>query len=338
MTIQQKVSLKPYNTFGIDVNADFMTCFTNGGELAVILSDPNFKALPKLVLGGGSNILFTKDFNGLVLKNEVPGIEIIEDRDKEVLVKAGGGVVWHSLVTWCIEKGFGGIENLSLIPGNTGAAPIQNIGAYGVELKDTFYALEAVEIETGKILHIKHDECEFGYRDSIFKRHLKGKIIITSVTLALSKEPVLQLTYGAIEQELKSMGVEKPDVKTVSAAVCAIRRSKLPDPKVIGNAGSFFKNPEIPGDKMELLKKDFPGIVSFPLPGGNVKVAAGWLIEQCGWKGKVVGNTGSHKNQALVLVNYGNANGREIWDLAMKIQESVKEKFGVLIEPEVNVM
>jgi len=338
MDVKQNVSLKTYNTFGIDVQAAFMTCFSSVEEISEILNNPSFNKMPKLVLGGGSNILFTKDFEGLVLKNDIPGIVVTEERDDNVLVTAGAGVKWHSLVTWCIEKGLGGIENLSLIPGNTGAAPIQNIGAYGVELKDSFFSLDAIELETGKTIRYTHDQCEFGYRDSIFKRHLKGKLIITSVTLALSKHPVLQLSYGAIEQELKVMGVEKPDVKAVSDAVCAIRRSKLPDPLVIGNAGSFFKNPEISNAAMELLKKQFPGIVSYPLPGGNVKLAAGWLIEQCGWKGKVFGNTGSHKNQALVLVNYGNANGNEIWELALKIQASVHDKFGVLIEPEVNIM
>jgi UDP-N-acetylmuramate dehydrogenase len=338
MNIEHEVSLKDYNTFGIDVKASFMAGFTTIDELSGILSESTFNNIPKLVLGGGSNILFTKDFKGLVLKNNIPGIRIAEDRDHEVLVTAGAGVKWHSLVTWCIDKGFGGIENLSLIPGNTGAAPIQNIGAYGVELKDSFYSLEAYEYETGKIVSFSSDQCEFGYRDSIFKKAMKGKVIITSVTLSLSKTPVLHLTYGAIEQELKNMGVTSPDVKSVSDAVCAIRRSKLPDPVVTGNAGSFFKNPEITAAEFELLKKQFSGIVAYPLPGGNVKLAAGWLIEQCGWKGKVVGNTGSHKNQALVLVNYGHATGNEIWDLALKIQQSVSDKFGVLIEPEVNVM
>jgi UDP-N-acetylmuramate dehydrogenase len=289
-------------------------------------------------LGGGSNILFTKDFDGLVLRNNIPGIEISEERDKLTLVRAGAGVNWHELVTWCVDKGLGGIENLSLIPGKAGAAPIQNIGAYGVEFKDSFDSLSAVEIDSGEVRSYNRTDCEFGYRDSIFKRALKGKSVIISVTLALHKFPELQLSYGAIEQELKNMNVDKPDVRMVSTAVCNIRKSKLPDPAQTGNAGSFFKNPEINAASFEVLRNSFPGIVSFPLPGGNVKLAAGWLIEQCGWKGKIVGNTGAHKNQALVLVNYGNATGMEIWNLAMKIRESVKDKFGVLIEPEVNIM
>ncbi len=338
MNIQQDVSLKSYNTFGIDVKAAFMAEFINPQELISLINNSTYSNLSKLVLGGGSNILFTKNFEGLVLKNNIPGIEIIEDRGEDVLVKAGAGVKWHSLVTWCIDKGLGGIENLSLIPGNTGAAPIQNIGAYGVEIKDTFHQLEAVDITTGTASSYNRRQCEFGYRDSIFKKALKGKVVITSVTFALTRNPVLKLSYGAIEQQLKSMGIAIPDVKAVSDAVCAIRRSKLPDPVQIGNAGSFFKNPEISEIEIEALRKLYPGIVSFPLPGGNVKVAAGWLIEQCGWKGKVIGNTGSHKDQALVLVNYGNASGNEIWDLALTIQKSVREKFGVLIEPEVNVM
>ncbi len=338
MNLQQDVSLKSYNTFGIDVNAAFMAEFNTRQELISLIKDGSCKDLPKLILGGGSNILFTKNFNGLVLKNNIPGIEIYDDRGEVVLVKVGAGVKWHSLVTWCIGKGLGGIENLSLIPGNTGAAPIQNIGAYGVEIKDTFHELEAIDIISGNATTYNRQQCEFGYRDSIFKKTLKGKVVITSVTFALSRNPVLHLSYGAIDQQLKTMGITQPDVKAVSDAVCAIRCSKLPDPLIIGNAGSFFKNPEISESDIETLRRQFPGIISYPLTGGNVKVAAGWLIEQCGWKGKVIGNTGSHKDQALVLVNYGNASGNEIWDLALTIQKSVSEKFGVNIEPEVNVM
>lgn len=338
MVIQKEISLKNYNTFGIDVRAAAMASFSSTEELIKILKDDFVRESPKLILGGGSNILFTGDFDGIVLKNNIPGIVITEDLQHEVLVTAGAGVKWHALVCFCIEKGFGGIENLSLIPGNTGAAPIQNIGAYGVELKDTFHSLNAVDIETAEVISFTNEQCKFGYRDSIFKKELKGKVAITEVTLKLSKNPVLKLSYGAIEQELKNMGITSPDVKAVSDAVCAIRQSKLPDPEEIGNAGSFFKNPEISAEVLMQLQKDFPGVVSYPLANGNVKLAAGWLIEQCGWKGKVVGNTGSHKNQALVLVNYGNASGNEIWELAIKIKESVQQQFHVDIEPEVNVM
>jgi len=336
--IRENVSLQKYNTFGIDVTASFFCEFTSTDELSSILSDPDFRNVPVLILGGGSNILFTKNFEGLVLKNSIPGIQLLEQRDHSFLVKAGAGVVWHQLVDWCIGKNYRGIENLSLIPGCAGAAPIQNIGAYGVELKDVFYSLEAFEINTGNLLEYNKRDCEFGYRDSIFKRHMKGKVVITGVTLELSDNADLNLSYGAIEQELKKMGVDHPGVKAVSDAVCNIRRSKLPDPVLIGNAGSFFKNPEVDASVFDSLKSDFPSMVGYPSLHGKIKIAAGWLIEQCGWKGKVEGNTGSHKDQALVLVNYGGATGNEILSLAMSIKESVKNKFGVDIEPEVNVI
>ncbi len=338
MNILRQVSLKKYNTFGIDVNAAAFAEFENAETLQQLISDPEFRQAPKLVLGGGSNILFTRDYEGLVLKNNIPGIEIISEDDDEVRIRAGAGENWHRLVAWSVEQGLGGIENLSLIPGNAGAAPIQNIGAYGVELKDNFHSLTAVDINTGEISVYDHQSCAFGYRDSIFKRSLKNKMIITGVELKLKKKPELKLSYGAIGQELKNMGVVNPDVKAVSIAVCNIRRSKLPDPQMIGNAGSFFKNPEISALAFEAIRKSFPDIVSYPAPAGNIKVAAGWLIEQCGWKGKIVGNTGAHKNQALVLVNYGKATGNEIWDLAMQIRQSVSQKFGIQIEPEVNII
>lgn len=338
MNILRQVSLKQYNTFGIDVTGEAFAPFSSKEELQELINHSEFRQKPKLVLGGGSNILFTRSFEGLVLKNNIPGINVVSENDETVHVRAGAGVNWHQLVLWSVDRGLGGIENLSLIPGNSGAAPIQNIGAYGAELKDTFYALTAVDIQTGVISHFDHKTCSFGYRDSIFKRSLKNKMVITEVELVLQKKPELRLSYGAISQELKNMGVDKPDVKAVSMAVCNIRRSKLPDPQQIGNAGSFFKNPEIPSDQFELLKKEFTDVVSYPGRDGNIKLAAGWLIEQCGWKGKVVGNTGAHKHQALVLVNYGNATGNEIRDLAFQIQNSVIEKFGVTIEPEVNIL
>lgn len=338
MSVLKNVSLKPFNTFGIDVQAKFFSQFTSQEELSQLLSLSEFKSVPKLILGGGSNILFTKNFEGVVLKNNIPGITVVEEDEKGWKVRAGAGINWHSLVLWCIEHDFAGIENLSLIPGNAGAAPIQNIGAYGVEVKDSFYELEAVHIETGELLKFNKDQCRFGYRDSVFKQEYKGKVVITSITLSLNRIPDFRISYGAIDQELKKMSVDELSIRAISDAVCNIRRSKLPDPVKIGNAGSFFKNPEITASVYHSLKSSFNGIVAFSLPGGNYKVAAGWLIEQCGWKGKIVGNTGSHKDQALVLVNYGKATGNEIWNLAMEIQESVKNKFGVVIEPEVNVI
>lgn len=340
MTIapEKNVSLKAFNTFGIDVKADFFASFNHIDAVADLLSQSEFKEMPRLVLGGGSNMLFTQDYKGIVLRNQIPGVELIDEDADFWYVKAGAGVVWHQLVLWCIEKGYQGIENLSLIPGSAGAAPIQNIGAYGVELKDSFHSLEAFHVSEGNILTFTNDQCQFGYRDSIFKRELKGKVIILSVVLRLRKHPQLNISYGAITQELKRLGVDQPNLKSISDAVCNIRRSKLPDPSKIGNAGSFFKNPEISANEYAPLKREFPEMVAYELPDGNVKLAAGWLIEQCGWKGKVVGQTGSHKDQALVLVNYGGATGSEIKDLAYAIQASVQKKFHVTIEPEVNIL
>ncbi len=338
MSLVQNVSLKQFNTFGIEVNAAFFAKFTNSDELVALLSDKEFAKLPRLVLGGGSNMLFTKNYEGIVLKNEIPGIDVIGEDAYGWLVKVGAGIRWHDFVLYCIERGYAGVENLSLIPGSVGAAPIQNIGAYGVEQKDTFYSLDAIEIATGKKLTFMNSDCHFGYRDSIFKQNYKNKIVITSVTYKLKRTPDLNTTYGAIDSELKKIGVNKITIKNISDAVCNIRRSKLPDPAVIGNAGSFFKNPEVDSSVFAHLKNSFPGIVGYELQNGNFKLAAGYLIEQCGWKGKRVGNTGSHKDQALVLVNYGNATGNEIWELAMNIQKSVNDKFGVLVEPEVNII
>lgn len=338
MNLLENVSLKPYNTFGIDVSAKYFSTFNNIEQLQAILENNDLNSLPRLILGGGSNMLFTKNFEGIVLRNRIPGIEVVNEDSAYWFVKSGAGVLWHDLVLWCIDRGYQGIENLSLIPGTAGAAPIQNIGAYGVELKDTFYQLEAIDLTTGKLIVYDKEACDFGYRQSVFKSELKGRFIITSIILALRKQPQYNVSYGAITQELSKMGVESPDAKSISQAVVKIRQSKLPDPAKIGNAGSFFKNPEVSASQYELLHKSFPDMVSYPLPDGNYKLAAGWLIEQCGWKGKVVGNTGSHKDQALVLVNYGNATGNEIRDLAYQILDSVKQRFGVAIEPEVNII
>lgn len=338
MNIQQNISLKEFNTFGIEVYAKEFVVIHSVEELQVLCSNFNLSERNVLVLGGGSNMLLTRDVDGMVIKIDIKGIEVVEENKDSVWVKAGAGEVWHHLVMWSIDKGFGGLENLSLIPGCVGASPMQNIGAYGVEIKNTFVSLEAMEIATGDIKIFTHEECKFGYRESIFKQEAKGKYIIVSVTYKLNKHPELNTTYGAIQQVLQQQNITQPTIKEVSDAVIQIRSSKLPDPKVIGNAGSFFKNPEIADEQFAALKQTFPDIVGYPASSGHTKVAAGWLIEQCGWKGKRVGHTGSHKDQALVLVNYGEAKGSEIWNLAMDIQRSVQEKFGITITPEVNVI
>jgi UDP-N-acetylmuramate dehydrogenase len=338
MNIQSNISLKSLNTFGIDVKAKEFVDVQSREELEVLCSNFNLINRNILVLGGGSNMLLTKDVDGMVIKISMKGIEITKEDDNHVWVKAMAGEVWHDLVLWTIEKGYGGLENLSLIPGCVGASPMQNIGAYGVEIKNTFTSLEAIAIEDAEFTTFNHAQCKFGYRESIFKQEAKGKYIIVSVEFKLSKHPTFNTTYGAIQQTLQKHGIERPTVKTISDAVIEIRSSKLPNPKVLGNAGSFFKNPEIPNPQFNELKLKYPEIVGYPATEGFTKVAAGWMIEQCGWKGKVVGHTGSHKDQALVLVNYGGATGQEIWQLAMDIQTSVKEKFGVTITPEVNVI
>lgn len=334
--IEQNVSLKPYNTFGLEAQAKLMARVNSIASLQEVLADSNLNSEERFILGGGSNILLTKDVDGLVIKNEIAGIEVVAETAGHYLVKSGAGVVWHELVMHCIENNYPGIENLSLIPGNVGAAPMQNIGAYGVELKNVFDSLEAVEIATGNVEMFSAADCQFGYRESVFKRKLKGQFIISSVTLKLNKQPNLNTSYGAIEQELERLSVASPTIQDVSRAVINIRQSKLPDPKELGNSGSFFKNPVVPTSKYEELKSKHSNIPGYPA-GENTKLAAGWLIEQCGWKGKVVGNTGSHTKQALVLVNYGNATGVEIFELSEQIMQSVYDTFGVQLEREVNV-
>jgi UDP-N-acetylmuramate dehydrogenase len=338
MNIEQQVSLKQYNTFGIDVKARFMASVSGADDIRMLLSNESLRHMDRLILGGGSNVLFTRNWDGLVLLNRIPGIRIKKDDGDRVWVEAGSGVVWHELVMWCINEGLGGIENLSLIPGSVGAGPMQNIGAYGVELKDTFDSLEAIDLETLEFRIFTATECRFGYRESVFKHELRNRYFITSVTLCLNRRPILNTSYGAIRQELERMGVVKPGLREVSDAVIRIRKSKLPDPAQLGNAGSFFKNPEITADEFERIKNEWPNVVAYPTTAGKVKLAAGWLIEQCGWKGRVVGHTGSHKDQALVLVNYGGASGSEIYELALQIRDSVLKQFGVRIDPEVNVI
>ncbi|MES2431623.1 MAG: UDP-N-acetylmuramate dehydrogenase [Bacteroidota bacterium] len=334
--IEQNISLKKYNTFGIDAKAKYFSTFNTVDELTELLEfDQNSK---RLILGGGSNILLTQNFDGLVLKNDLIGIEKINKDDQYVYVKAGAGVNWHQFVLHCIDNDFCGVENLSLIPGNVGASPMQNIGAYGVEIKDVFYELEAFDLTAKKNVKFNLTDCEFGYRESVFKRKYKDQFVITAVTYRLNKKPVFNTSYGAIEQELEKMGVKELSIKAISDAVINIRSSKLPNPAEIGNAGSFFKNPEINNEQFATLKEQYPNMVGYDLENGNVKLAAGWLIEQCGWKGFREGDAGCHAKQALVLVNYGNANGNEIYSLSEKILTSVNEKFNVILEREVNII
>jgi len=338
MNFQQNVSLKPHNTFGISSMAEWFGTCASPEEWAESLHVAADKKMPVFILGGGSNILFTRNVEGLVLQNTLPGISVVKEEEELYHVKAGGGVNWHSFVMHCVQNGYAGVENLSLIPGSVGAGPMQNIGAYGVELKDVFHSLTALHRKTGEIKTFTLSDCEFDYRSSIFKTHARDEFVILEVTFLLRKTPVFNTSYGAIEQELEKMGVKDLSLRAVSDAVIQIRRSKLPDPAQIGNAGSFFKNPSIPSALFSRLKAEYPEIPGYPsTQEGFVKTAAGWLIEQCGWKGYRKNDFGVHKNQALVLVNYGHATGEEIYSLSGEIIESVKEKFGIELEREVNV-
>lgn len=342
MIIEKNISLKKYNTFKINAYAASLAVFNSVPELEELLENheqikDNYKN-SILILGGGSNLLFTSNFDGLILKNAIKGIRVVKEDKHHIYVQAGAGENWHRFVLFCIDHNFAGVENLSLIPGNVGASPMQNIGAYGVEIKDVFYSLEAYHIKDKKMISFSLNDCAFGYRESVFKRKLKDQFVITSVTYRLSKIPRFNISYGAIARELEKMGVEELGIKAISQAVINIRSSKLPDPAVIGNAGSFFKNPEIAHAAFESLKEKFPAIVGYDLPNGNVKLAAGWLIEECGWKGYRKADAGCYEKQALVLVNYGNAAGNEIFQLSEEILQSVKAKFGVGLEREVNII
>lgn len=329
--------LSQLNTFGLPVTAAKFKEVHSATDIIDCIQEGVFES-KFLLLGGGSNVLFTNDYSGFVLLNKLEGRELIEENEDFVLLKIGSGENWHQTVLYCIEHNYCGIENLSLIPGSVGAAPIQNIGAYGVELKDVLHEVHYVDLTTGKELVVGNEDCQFGYRTSIFKTSLKGKVFITSVVLKLSKTPNLKLSYGAIESELAARNHTKIGIREVSDAVIAIRQSKLPDPKELGNSGSFFKNPVIPASTFAEIQKQHPEIPNYPAGENHIKLAAGWLIEQCGWKGKRVGETGSHAKQALVLVNYGNAKGNEIYHLAQDIIASVKKQFGVELEPEVNII
>lgn len=342
MNINRHFSLRPYNTFGIDARADFFASFHTMEELEEAISEYGRLSAAGhqndiLILGGGSNILFTRDYPGIVLKNDISGITVVREDDQHIYLKVGAGENWHGFVRYCIDRGFAGVENLSLIPGKAGASPMQNIGAYGVEIKDVFHELEAFHIKEKTLVRFSAEDCQFGYRESVFKHTYKGVFVILQVIYRLHKMPVFNTSYGAIEEELERMKVTELSLATVSQAVINIRRSKLPDPEQIGNAGSFFKNPTVSAEKYAVLSTLFPGIPGYP-SGEGVKLAAGWMIEQCGWKGYRSGDAGCHGRQALVLVNYGNASGKEINQLSEQIVESVQEKFEVMLEKEVNII
>ena len=349
--LQTNFDLQPYNTFGISVKCDYFGRFSSVDELKSQLAEVKKLNLPLLVLGGGSNLLLTKDFKGVVLRNKIMGFEIVgdvsdfdsakpSDGKKGIIVRSGAGEVWHEFVLKCLDKNLAGIENLSLIPGSVGASPMQNIGAYGVEIKDTFHQLEALHITSGEVHSFNAEQCAFGYRESVFKRELKDQYIITSVEFCLQKEAMVNTSYGAINDELAERGITEPTIRDVSNAVTAIRESKLPNPKEIGNAGSFFKNPVIEKAQAEKLLAAHPDMPQYPDRKNPTltKLAAGWLIEKAGFKGMRIENYGVHAKQALVLVNYGGSKGQDIYDLSTKILETVKEKFGVKLEREVNIL
>ena len=337
MHIQENYSLKSHNTFGVAAQARWFVAIEQESDLVDLFAQDWVKPLPKLVLGGGSNMLFTQNFDGVVIWIANKGIsERIEGNS--VVLKAAAGEVWNDLVQYAVNKGFAGMENLSLIPGTVGASPVQNIGAYGVELDTIFESCRVFELATGSFKTFTTSDCGFSYRESIFKQARKDQYIVTEVSFRLSLVPTIRTSYGAIQEELKHRGINKPTIKDVSEVVSAIRVSKLPDPSTIGNAGSFFKNPIISAAQFEKVQASFPEVVHYPAANGQVKLAAGWLIEQCGWKGKVVGHTGTWKNQALVLVNHGGASGSEVFAFSEQIIASVNERFGLRLEREVNVI
>lgn len=337
LVIQNNVNLKEYNTFGIDARARYFVRIEREQQLVELFSLQEYVHIPKLILGGGSNILFTKDFEGLVVFINIQGIVENIDAD-QVIITSGAGVVWNDLVQYCVNREYAGIENLSLIPGTVGAAPVQNIGAYGVELKDVFRSCVAFDTYNVEFRTFNKQDCQFGYRESIFKGEEKGRYIITSVSLDLSTTAIINTSYGVIQSELDRRNIGAPTIKDISKVVSEIRVNKLPDPATIGNSGSFFKNPIIDCTEFNEIQSAFLDIVHYPVRSDKVKLAAGWLIEQCGWKGLKVGNTGTWKNQALVLVNNGNATGAEVYEFSQTIIDSVEERFGVVLEREVNVI
>lgn len=337
-SILENVNLKPFNTFGIEVFCSYFTEVHSEEDFIALLQQPVYIQNKKLILGGGSNVLFTANFDGLVIKNNIKGIELVAETNTHVTLRVAAGEIWHDLVMWCINKNYAGIENLSLIPGCVGASPMQNIGAYGVEIKEVFHQLEALSMETGKKEVFSKEACEFGYRESVFKHKYKNRYIITAVNFILKKNPEINTTYGAISDELRNMQVQHPGIRDVSNAVMNIRRSKLPDPKETGNAGSFFKNPEVTADFYEQLKQRFPQLVAYPLASGGYKLAAGWLIEQCGLKGFAFNGAAVHNKQALVLVNKNHCTGADVYELSSLVLEKVFDTFGVTLEREVNII
>jgi UDP-N-acetylmuramate dehydrogenase len=338
MEIKNDFPLRKLNTFGLDIIAKYFIELNSTDEANEFINSNKNDKERTLILGGGSNLLFTKNFDGIIIKINIGGIHVVKEDKNNFWIKAGAGVIWHDLVESCIKANFGGIENLSLIPGTVGAAPIQNIGAYGVEIKDTFEALEAIELKTGKKKYFTIQDCNFGYRDSIFKKELKDKYLITNVVLRLTKQPVLNTGYGNIQEELQQSGKEKLSIRDVSEAIIKIRESKLPDPDKIGNAGSFFKNPVIPDELLNALKKSYPEMPSYKQSENMSKVPAAWLIDQCHFKGMKHKGAAVHINQPLVLINQNNASGRNIVELSMKIQQKIKNKFGITLEPEVRII
>ena len=337
MNLLNNHSLKNFNTFGVDAKAKFFAEVFSEEELITLINDQKFKKEKKYFLGGGSNILFTKDFDGIIIKVSIGGINFRDDNSNSVLIEAGAGVIWNDLVKFCVNKNFGGIENLTLIPGTVGAAPIQNIGAYGQELADTFDSLSGVVVESGERKIFGKNECNFSYRSSIFKNELKDKFVITAVRLMLSKNPELNTSYKILKDLIGEKNISNPTIKDISEAVAAIRKQRLPDPSKIGNAGSFFKNPVISKKEFSKLKYEYPEIVSFLSEGNSVKLSAGWLIEKCGWKGKRIGEVGTSPDHALVVCNFGKASGSEILEFTLRLKEEVANKFGIKLEEEINI-
>jgi len=335
MQFAENVDLGPYNSFGLHATARYFSKISSVDQLSNL---DLMQDIPVLVLGGGSNILFTQDVNGYVLQNGIMGMDVVREDSEHVYLRVGAGENWHGFVEHCILQGYAGVENLALIPGLTGASPMQNIGAYGVEVSEVFHELEAWHLQERDMHRFSREDCRFGYRESVFKREQKGRYLITHVTFRLNKNPVYHTGYGAIREELERMGVKELSIRAVADAVIRIRRSKLPDPAQIGNAGSFFKNPEVTAEQFTALQLSHPGIIGYSLPSGRIKLAAGWLIERAGWKGFRRGDAGVHDRQALVLVNHGRATGREIRDLSTEIMDSIRRMFGVELEREVNLV
>lgn len=333
----ENISLKGRHTFGIDVKARYLFEYDSVSDLREILKNPLCHEGELLLMGAGSNLLFLSDYHGVILHSCISGIEVTEQHDDYVIIKVGAGVEWDSLVEWCVDRGFGGIENLSLIPGDAGAAPVQNIGAYGVEFKDVFHACEAISTDDGSQLHFSWEDCEFAYRDSVFKNRLKNKVIVTWVYLKLSRMPSYTMEYGNLKDAVASLG--GPSLRNIRQAVISIRQSKLPDPVQFGNAGSFFKNPVVDTKQLETIRVQYSNVPYYnTVEPGKVKIPAGWLIDKLGWKGKSLGNAGVHKDQALVLINLGGATGSEVKKLASQISADVRQKFNIDLEPEVNMI